>query len=74
MREGQFRLLNTSITFEGDWEYKDGKVFLNVKSALGRPVSLTEMPYLVPINDVLEFNDPGGKDPRPVLLRRRPIK
>lgn len=69
-REGQFQLLNLSVSFEGDWEFKDGKVLLNVKSALGRPATSKEVPYLIPKEGGLEFTDPSGNDTRPVLLKK----
>lgn len=69
-RDGTFTLLNTSLTFEGRWDYIDGRVRLEVKSALGRPTREQDGPYLVPTPEGLELHDPHGVDPRPVVLRR----
>ncbi len=69
-REGTFELLNLSISFGGEWELKDGKVILTIKSALNKSHEAPNNPYLLVTDEGLEFNDPTGTDTRPVMLKR----
>lgn len=69
-KDGTFELLNTSISFSGDWEYKEGKVLLDVKAALNRPAQMKTKPYLIPKAGGLELNDPSGSDSTPVMLSK----
>ncbi len=73
-RDGTFTLINTSLSFEGDWSASGDRIELTIKAALNRAATYDSKPYLVRTKTGWEFNDPAGADPRPVLLIKAEAK